>query len=101
MRGSFLLFRIDGLSMLLILALTTFGWFTIYSTTLDNDSSTALLDLGTYHGKQLFFGLCAVAAMLLLSFLDEHLIKRYSSVSYLMGIALLLGLFVFGKTIAG
>jgi rod shape determining protein RodA len=101
MRGSFLLFRIDGLSMLLILALTTFGWFTIYSTTLDNDSSTALLDLGTYHGKQLFFGLCAVAAMLLLSFFDEHLIKRYSSVSYLIGIALLLGLFVFGKTIAG
>jgi rod shape determining protein RodA len=102
MRGSsFLLFRIDPISLLLIVALSTFGWFNIYSTTIESDGVTRLLDLGTLHGKQLFFGLLSLVACLLLSFIDDHLIKRYSSISYLIGIALLLGLFVFGRTIAG
>ena len=101
MRGSFLLFRLDGLSMFLIVALTAFGWLNIYSTTIEVDGAAALLDLTTSHGKQLFFALVALAAMIVLSFIDEHLIKRYSSVSYLFGLALLLGLFVFGSTIAG
>ena len=101
MRGSFLLFRIDGISMLLIIGLTTFGWFNIFSTTIEDNSSTDLLNLSTYHGKQLFFALLSLVVMSLLSFIDDHVIKRYSSVSYLVGIALLLGLFVFGRTIAG
>ena len=101
MRGSFLLFRLDGLSLFLIVALTAFGWLNIYSTTIEVDGTAALLDLTTSHGKQLFFALVALAAMIVLSFIDEHLIKRYSSVSYLFGLTLLLGLFVFGSTIAG
>ena len=101
MRGSFLLFRIDGISMLLIIGLTTFGLFNIFSTTIEDNSSTDLLNLSTYHGKQLFFALLSLVVMSLLSFIDDHVIKRYSSVSYLVGIALLLGLFVFGRTIAG
>lgn len=101
MRGSFLLFRIDGISMLLIIGLTTFGWFNIFSTTIEDNSSTELLNLSTYHGKQLFFALLSLVVMSLMSFIDDHVIKRYSSVSYLVGIALLLGLFVFGRTIAG
>jgi len=101
MRGNLLIFRLDWISIFLLLFLISFGWVNIYSTTVGNDLSGPLLDLGTFYGKQLFFAILSLIIVILYSFIPDQFIERFSSVFYLIGIALLLGLFVFGKTIAG
>ena len=101
MRGNLLIFRLDWVSIFLLLFLIGFGWVNIYSTTVGNDLSGPLLDLGTFYGKQLFFAILSLIVVILYSFIPDQFIERFSSVFYLIGIALLLGLFVFGKTIAG
>jgi rod shape determining protein RodA len=101
MRGNLLIFRLDWISIFLLIFLIIFGWVNIYSTTVGNDLSGPLLDLGTFYGKQLFFAILSLIVVILYSFIPDQFIERFSSVFYLIGIALLLGLFVFGKTIAG
>lgn len=98
--GKSVLKRIDWLTVLLYLALLTIGWTNIYSSTF-TDSDISIFDFGTLHGKQLFFiGVSFVAVLVILS-LEVGLYERFSSLFYLIAMVLLLGLFPFGKTIAG
>lgn len=101
MRGNFLIFRLDWVSIFLLLFLIAFGCATIYSTTVGNDTSGPLLNLSTFYGKQFFFALLSILVVIIYSFIPESQVERFSSVSYLIGLGLLLGLFLFGKTIAG
>ena len=101
MRGNLLIFRLDWISIFLLLFLIGFGWVNIYSTTVGNDLSGPLLDLDTFYGKQLFFVILSLVIVIIYSWIPDLFIERFSSVFYLIGIVLLLGLFVFGKTIAG
>lgn len=98
--GKSVLKRIDWLSVLIYLALLAIGWTNIYSSTF-TDSDISIFDFGTLHGKQLFFiGVSFVAVLVILS-LEVGLYERFSSLFYLIAMVLLLGLFPFGKTIAG
>lgn len=100
MFGKQLLRRIDWVTIFLFLLLVTIGWVNIYSATLTDDTNS-ILDFSQLYGKQLFFiGVSLVTVVIVLA-LEASLYERFASILYIIMIVLLLGLFVFGKTIAG
>jgi rod shape determining protein RodA len=100
MSGKSVFKRVDWLSIFLFLMLVSIGWINIYSTTF-SEEGRSVLDFSQLYGKQLFFiGASLISAFILLN-LDAHFYERFSSLMYLITIVLLLGLFVFGKNIAG
>ena len=100
MSGKSVLKRLDWLTVFLFILLVAFGWINIYSTTL-TDTETSIFSLSTLYGKQLFFmGLSLIFIVLILS-LESSFFEQFSSLFYIISVILLLGLFVFGKTIAG
>lgn len=100
MSGKSVLKRIDWLSVLFYLLLVFIGWINIYSSTF-TENDTSIFDFGTLHGKQMFFILVSLAAIIVLLALEASFYERFSSVFYSISILSLLGLFVFGKTISG
>lgn len=100
MSGRSILRRIDWLSVFIYVALVFIGWINIYSSTFTG-LPTSIFDIETLYGKQLFFiGVSLVAILLVLS-LEVNFYERFSSILYLVTMVALLGLFVFGKNIAG
>ena len=100
MFGKQLLRRIDWLTIFLFLLLVAIGWVNIYSTTL-SDETSSLLDFSQLYGKQLFFIGASLIAVIIILALEASLYERFASLLYIVTIILLIGLFVFGKTIAG
>lgn len=92
--------RIDWLSILIYLALVFIGWINIYSSTF-TDEQTSLLDFGTRSGKQLFFIIVSFFTIIIILALEVNFYERFASLFYLISMISLLGLFIFGKTIAG
>lgn len=76
------------------------GWINIYSSTYSEEDK-AILDFGTLYGKQLFFIIVSIFSIVLLLGIEADFYERFSSVIYIISLILLVGLFVFGKTIAG
>ncbi len=100
MSSKTLLKRIDWLTVIIHFALVGIGWLGIYSSTL-SEESYSIFDFSTYYGKQLFF-ICASFVPIIFIFATEaNLFERFSSLIYVTSLLLLLGLFPFGKTIAG
>jgi len=100
MSGRSVLKRVDWLSVFIYVCLVFIGWISIYSSTFTEDHNS-ILDFSTLHGKQLFFiGFSFVAIIGVLS-LEVNFYERFASIFYLISMLSLLGLFVFGKTIAG
>jgi len=100
MAGRSVLKRIDWLTVFFYLALVAIGWVNIYSSTF-TEADQFIFDFGTLHGKQLFFILTSFVSIIILLSLDPNFYERFSSVFYIVAMVLLLGLFPFGKTIAG
>lgn len=100
MAGKSILKRIDWLTVFIYLALLTIGWVNIYSSTF-SETDVSIFDFGTLHGKQLFFIGVSFLTIILVLALETSFYERFSSVMYMISMLLLLGLFVFGKTIAG
>jgi rod shape determining protein RodA len=100
MSGRSLVKRIDWLSILFYLLLIAIGWINIYSSTFTEDHQT-IFDFSKLYGKQLFFVAVSLASVLLILALEANFYERFSGLAYVISLALLLGLFVFGKTIAG
>lgn len=92
--------RIDWLSIFIYIALVTIGWISIYSSTF-TEADASIFDFSTLHGKQLFFIGASMVAILVILALEANFYERFSSLFYIISMVLLLGLFVFGKTIAG
>ncbi len=92
--------RYDWLTIFLYFALVGIGWMNIYSVSFD-ESATTFVDFGKVYFKQLvWIGLSVVIIIFVLA-LDGKFYERFSSIIYLVAIAALLGLFVFGKEISG
>ena len=92
--------NIDWITVILYLLLVGMGWMNIYSASL-SDSAVSFTDLGNTYAKQLFFiGLSLVLIVFILA-VEAKFYERFSSVIYLLALASLLGLFVFGKDING
>jgi rod shape determining protein RodA len=76
------------------------GWVNIYAAT-TGKNTTGLLDFSTEYGKQLIYiGFNTVLILILIS-IDGKFYERFSGVFYIISIASLIGLFLFGSTING
>ncbi|MEL7270477.1 MAG: rod shape-determining protein RodA [Bacteroidota bacterium] len=100
MSGRGLVKRIDWLTVTLFLLLIVAGWVNIYSTSM-TDPDTSLLDFSTLYGKQLVFIILALGLAVMVLFVETNFFERLAPILYVGSLVLLLGLFVFGKTIAG
>ena len=95
-----ILFRLDWLAIFLYTALVIFGFFNIYSTTYQSDGSF-IFDLSQPIGKQVFFWMLSLVMIAFLMAIRAKFIQEFSQIIYGVSMVLLLGLFVFGKTISG
>ena len=92
--------QIDWLTLLIIVILIAFGWGNIYSTTFVSPEAD-ILDVSKIYGRQLLFiGLGIIIAIVVLA-LESKFFERFASIIYILSILSLVGLFIFGKTIAG
>lgn len=92
--------RIDWFTVLLFFLLAGMGWLNIYSSTF-SDEHTSILDFSKLYGKQLFFIGVSIVVIIMILALETSFFERFSSIIYIISIISLLGLFVFGKTVAG
>ena len=100
MSGKTLLKRIDWVTVLLYLALLLIGWIGIYSSTF-SETDPSLFNFNTYYGKQGFFITASLIATIFVFAIDASVYEQFSSIFYVICLILLIGLFPFGKTIAG
>lgn len=95
-----LLFRLDWLSLLIYIALVSFGIINIYSTTF-SDSALSIWNPASISGKQFWiFGACLIA-MPFIFYIKSNFFEHFSYIFYGLSILSLIGLFIFGQTISG
>lgn len=92
--------NIDWITILLYSILVIAGWMTIYSASLPNET-TSIFDIGQIYGKQIFFIVFSIPLIMVVLTVDAKIYDKYSLIFYGLGILLLAGLFVAGKTIKG
>lgn len=94
------LLQLDWLSLIIIIILVSFGWANIYSTAFISPEAS-VFDMSKIYGKQLLWiGLGVFIGIIVLAF-ENKFFERFASVIFIVAILSLLGLFIFGKTIAG
>jgi len=92
--------NIDWITILLYAILVISGWVTIYSASLP-DQTTSIFDIGQVYGKQIMFIVTSIPLIMVVLTVDAKIYDKYALVFYGLGIMLLAGLFVLGKTIKG
>lgn len=100
MSGKSVLKRIDWLTVLFYLLLVIIGWVNIYSSTFSEDHPS-IFNFGQLYGKQLMFIGISIAAIFVVLMLEANFYERFASLLYVLTLVSLIGLFIFGKTIAG
>lgn len=91
--------NLDWITILLYFTLVIMGWVNIFSTSIPIEFTE--FDFSDYYGKQLIFILLSIPLIIVLLTIDAKVYEKFSFVFYIVGIVLLLGLFVFGKTVKG
>lgn len=92
--------NIDWITVLLYFLLVLIGWVNIYAAVY-NQEHQYIFDLSQNSGKQLIWiGTSAFLALVIL-IIDAKFFSTFSYVIYLLVIALLIGVLLFGKEIAG
>jgi len=100
MSGTKTYVRFDWLIIFMYVALVTMGWINIYSASL-SDTAEGYFDFSQIYGKQmLWIGLSLILIIFVLA-IESKFYERFASVIYIVSLASLLGLFIFGRTIAG
>ena len=94
------IFKIDWLVLLIYFLLVIFGITNIYSSTFDANQPE-LLNLSRSIGKQVIFFIVSLAAGIFILAAPAKVFERFASISYLVIILLLIGLYPFGSTISG
>jgi len=94
------LLQIDWLTILILIILISFGWVNIYSTTFVNPDES-IFDFSKIYGKQLLWIILGVVIAIIVLALESKFFERFASIIYITAILSLIGLFIFGKTIAG
>ncbi|MCZ8230465.1 MULTISPECIES: rod shape-determining protein RodA [Flavobacterium] len=85
--------NIDWICVLIYIALVVLGWLNIYSSSLSSEEGTS--------DKQLIFILFAIPLIFTVLYVDGKFYEKYASIIFAVSLISLLGLFAFGKTIAG
>lgn len=99
MKNQSVISNLDWITVLLFAILVIMGWMNIYSSSLPNDSLG--FDFEREYGKQLIFICLTIPLITVVLSIDAKFYEKYSFVLYGLGILLLMGLFVFGKTVKG
>ena len=91
---------IDWITVLLYFVLVIIGWVNIYAAVY-NQEHQYIFDLSHNYGKQIIWiGTSAFLALVIL-IIDAKFFSTFSYVMYLLVIAMLIGVLLFGKEIAG
>ena len=91
---------IDWVLVFFYLILTFLGWINIYSATI-TENQFDLLNFSTEYGKQLIWIGLSFPLILLILLFEAKFYEKFASIIYLSCLVILLGLFLFGKTING
>ncbi|MCG2418246.1 rod shape-determining protein RodA [Aequorivita sp. F47161] len=92
--------RFDWLIIFIYIALVAMGWINIYSASL-SDAAKGYFDFTQIYGKQMIWiGLSIILIIFVLA-IESKFYERFASVIYIVSLISLIGLFVFGRTIAG
>jgi rod shape determining protein RodA len=94
--------NIDWISIAIYATLVIMGWLNIYSSSLSTTSDdTFIFDSSQIYGKQFLFILFTIPLIFIVLFIEAKFYEKFSIVIFAIAILSLMGLFVFGKTIAG
>ena len=85
--------NIDWISIIIYTLLVILGWLNIYSSSLSSMEDT--------YQKQLIFIVLTIPLIFIVLSVDGKFYEKYASIIFVVSLLSLLGLFVFGKTIAG
>ena len=91
---------VDWLLVLIFVVLVSFGWLNIYSAS-NTDQEIELLSFSTKYGKQLIFIFLTIPLIITILFFNSEFYEKFSGIFYIISLATLVGLFIFGKTING
>jgi rod shape determining protein RodA len=95
-----ILYRLDWWLILIYSLLIGFGIVNIYSATFNN-TSTGIFDMSQPVGKQMFFLIVSLFSGILILSVNSKFFEQFASIAYYLSIFLLIGLFIFGKTVSG
>lgn len=94
--------NIDWISILIYIVLVIMGWLNIYSSSLSTvTESNTIFDFTQIYGKQFLFILFTIPLIFIVISVEAKFYEKFSIVIFAIALLSLLGLFVFGKTIAG
>lgn len=91
---------IDWAAVLIYLGLALMGWISIYSAVYD-EQHQSIFDLSQRYGKQLLWIVLALVIGFIILFTDPKFFLVFSWPIYVVTIAMLIGVLLFGTTIAG
>ena len=92
--------NLDWISILLWIVMIGFGWMNIYSANI-MEANDGIFDFSQRFGKQLIWIGASLLLALLLLVIDAKFYIYFSNLLYLLLLAILLGVLVFGKEING
>jgi len=99
-RGENITGNIDWLTVLLWVVLVFFGWLSVFSSSSDENVSS-IFDFSQRYGKQLIWIGMSVLLVIIIVIIDAKFFSTFSFVLYFITLALLIGVLLFGKTVAG
>ena len=99
-RGENIAGNIDWLTVLLWVVLVFFGWLSVFSSSSDENVSS-IFDFSQRYGKQLVWIGMAVLLVIIIVIIDAKFFSTFSFILYFITLALLIGVLLFGKTVAG
>ncbi len=91
--------NLDWISIIIYGLLVVLGWMNIYSSSLPIETES--FDMAAIYGRQLTFILFSIPLIIVVLSIDAKVFEKFAFVFYILGILLLLGLFIFGKTVKG
>ncbi len=92
--------KLDWISIILFILLVGFGYLNILSASASGEV-TSYFDMSQPYGKQLVFILFSFTLIIIILAVEAKFYERFASIIYLVAIASLLGLFIFGKNVNG
>ena len=95
-----LIYRLDWWLILIYLLLVTVGIVNVYSATY-NESLNSIFDLSQLIGKQLLFFVISIVLGVIILGINIKFFEHFAPIGYMISIFLLIGLFIFGKTVSG
>ena len=95
-----IIYRLDWVLIIVYLLLITFGIANIYSATF-SEALNGLLDINQPVGKQVFFLIFSLLIGMIILLINSKFFEQFATLGYFVSMLLLLGLFLFGKTVSG